>query len=263
MTTSSRLTQKQIALWASVGFLGAIASAFLSGCADPVHETMKQPAEEVIEITEVDIISPHHSDADKKAMKEVLEKTYAAEYGAKVRCENWALKADAFGAKRVGDFLRALASSEGVHANKYAEMLKELGENPVANVEIPEVVSLENLLDEALKFEKKAASEFYPAQLELVKKLPSSTALVGMLDSAMANDAEHVKILEEIRKDWKKWNGKTEPFCVCQICGHLEENAPPVNCPKCGAPKEKFQSFGPKETAPKSETAPKTDPAGK
>ncbi len=261
MRTSSRLTKKEIALWASVGFFGALASAFLSGCADPVHETMKQPPEEVIEITEVDIITPHHSDADKKAMKEGLEKTYATEYGAKVRCENWALKADAFGAKRIGDFLRALASSEGVHANKYAEMLKELGENPVANVEIPEVVNIENLLEEALKFEKKSTSEFYPAQLELLKKLPASSALVGTLESAMANDAEHVKILEEIRKDWKKWNAKTEPFCVCQVCGHLEENAPPMNCPKCGALKEKFLIFGQKDAAPKSET--QTDPVSK
>lgn len=256
MPKSFHLTKKQIVLWFSVGFFGALASAFLTGCTDSAHETMKHPPQEVIEITEVDIITPHHTDADKMAMKEILEKAYATEYGARVRYENWALKADSFGAKRIADFLRALASSEAVHANEYAAMLKKMGENPVANTEIPEVASIENLLDEALNFEKKAVSEFYPAQLELLKKLTSSSALDKTLEAAMANDEAHVKVMEEIQKDWKTWNAKTEPFSVCQVCGHLEQNTPPQSCPKCGAAKERFLTFGNKETTEQSPAPP-------
>lgn len=169
-----------------------------------------------------------------------LQSAYDREFGASVRYETWAEKAKKDGWNGVAALFQSLAKSEKVQADRNAEALKVLGAAPLANVSVPEVGTVEEMLKKASESETDIIGVFYPLIIEQVKKIPQATALVTMLQGALASDVEHEKIFASIMKDPKAWNDEDRVISVCSVCGHIEQGEPPQNCPVCGSPKEKF-----------------------
>lgn len=218
--------------------------AFLNGCEKPRKQSAAESTEAPgVEVTEVRIQTTEIPASDVEKLVEHLQKAYSREYGASVRYEKWGEKAEKEGWKRVASLFRGISHSEKVHAENHAAALKVLGADPIANVEVPEAGTVEEMLKQALELEKETAEKFYPELIEGLKGLKDHGMLLKNFESAKAHDEQCAGLCERASKDAKQWNAEGGDFTVCLICGELMEGAPPATCPKCGADKEKFKTF--------------------
>lgn len=237
--------------------LGALLIVSLAGC-DGMHSSKmkngEKNSETPVEITEVTIETTEISPESFDKLVKRLNDAYLREFAAGARCNAWAEKAEKDGWKHAASVFRAVAKSESVHADQHARALKALGETPVANVEIPEGASLSEMLKKSIESEKETISKFYPELMSDLKTLLPAKAhgVVKNCETALKNDEQHLelfqKTLEHSEKDSEKDSGSASaadsdsetPIFVCTVCGFIEEDEAPANCPQCGAPAEKF-----------------------
>jgi rubrerythrin len=171
-----------------------------------------------------------------------LQTAYSGESNAKARYEAFAAKADEEGYKSVAVLFRAAAESEAIHAKNFATRIKKMGAEPKMTAAEPDVKSTKENLEASLKGEVSAAESMYPNFIQQADADKDSGAAMGF-KGAHAAEVEYGKFFKTALDGLDEWKALGKEFAVCQVCGFTVMGQPPMTCPVCSAPKEKFKVF--------------------
>ena len=177
----------------------------------------------------------------KNPLLDALQAAYAAESSAKVRNEAFAAKADAEGYKSVAGLFRALAKSEGLHAEHHAGMIKKIGAEPKAAEDKPEVKSTQDNLEAAVKAATTAKDTMYPALVKQVEAEKDAAGATMSFKGAAAIADTNIKLCQLALKDLEGWKAVGKEFLVCGVCGYVTADQKIEKCPICAAPRTKFE----------------------
>jgi rubrerythrin len=179
--------------------------------------------------------------ADGKSTLENLMTAYKGESNAHAQYMAFAEKADMEGYNEAASLFRATARAEQVHMQNDANVIKELGGTPKANVATPEVKTTKENLEAAIKGETHESKEMYPAFEEKAKK-DKNKAAEKEFKFAKEAEAVHAKLYKEQLDRIDKGKGKeqTKQFYVCPRCGNIVDKTGMGFCPICGTPLKKF-----------------------
>jgi len=155
-----------------------------------------------------------------------LAYAFAAESKAAVRNEAFAMKADKDGFKQISRLFRAVSDAENVHARRYLLLMRG------------RVGSTEENLETAFNNEIKANVEEYP---KLIQDATAENADGALKAFSQARDVEarHAALYKKAMTDMLAERETT--YYVCQVCGYINEDHAPDNCPVCGAVKARFK----------------------
>ncbi|HKI47958.1 MAG TPA: rubrerythrin family protein [Desulfobacteria bacterium] len=155
-----------------------------------------------------------------------LAYAFAAESKAAVRNEAFAKKAEAEDYTQIAHLFRAISEAESVHARRYLQLMRG------------KIGSTEENLETAFNNEINANVEEYP---KLIKDATDEGKESAAKAFSRARDVEsgHAELYKKAMNDMLA-ERETE-YYVCQVCGFVAEDAPPENCPVCGAVKGKFK----------------------
>jgi rubrerythrin len=165
-------------------------------------------------------------------MSEKTEKNlgyaFAAESKAAIRNEAFAMKADKDGYKQIARLFRAVSNAENVHAKRYLLLMRG------------RVGSTEENLETAFNNEIKANVEEYP---KLIKDATDEGVDGALKAFSHARDVEarHAALYKKAMNDMLA--ERETDYYVCQVCGYINEDNAPENCPVCGAVKTKFKKI--------------------
>ena len=174
---------------------------------------------------------------------ENLQTAFNGESNAHNRYLAFATKADSEGYGQVASLFRAAARAEEVHAANHAKVIKELGGNPKATIDIPQVNSTRENLQVAIKGESYERDSMYPAFLKQART-DGNHAAVRTLNLARLAEAEHAKLYTQALQDldaMKNTGAKT--FYVCPVCGFTTTQVNFAKCPSCFTARERFEKI--------------------
>ena len=169
-----------------------------------------------------------------------LQKAHSGELNAKARYLEFAAKADEEGYKSVAALFRAAADSEGIHARNFAETITKLGAMPKTEMAKPVVKSTKENLETALQDETTEKDATYPAYAKQADEAKQANAAM-FFKAAMAAETEHMKLLRQALDKMDGWKAAGKEFAVCQVCGYTVMGTPPLKCPFCASPRDKFK----------------------
>ncbi len=165
---------------------------------------------------------------------------YNGEKNAQMRYMLFAQQADKEGYNGVASLFRAAARSEQVHYEGHAKAINELGGAPPAiKMATPVVKSTKENLEAAINGENYEFGKMYPEFLKQAEKDKVKSAIVSF-KGALKIEGIHAQLFKKALKDMETWKGQKKDFFVCLVCGNVVENKPPMVCPICAAPREKF-----------------------
>jgi rubrerythrin len=161
-----------------------------------------------------------------RTTKDLME-AFAGESQANRRYLAFAAKADQEGYPQVARLFRAAAEAETVHAHNHLRALKG-------------IKSTKENLQEAIHGETHEFSEMYPGMIAAAKDAGNKVAERSF---AFANEVEkvHAQLYEKYLNAMEE--KKLVDFYVCPVCGYTAEEAPPENCPVCGAKGKVFKKI--------------------
>jgi rubrerythrin len=161
-----------------------------------------------------------------KTTKDLLE-AFAGESQANRKYLAFAAKADQEGYPQVARLFRAAAEAETIHAHNHLRALKG-------------VKSTKENLQEAIGGEAHEFKEMYPGMIAAAKDAANKDAERTF---TFANEVEkvHHALYEKALKTMEE--KKLVDFYVCPVCGYTVEEAPPENCPVCGAKGKTFKKI--------------------
>ncbi len=169
-----------------------------------------------------------------------LQAAFNGESNAHARYLAFAEKADQENYPSVASLFRAAAKAEEIHANNHAEVLKQLGATPLANVEKPVVKSTADNLEAAIKGETYERDKMYPDFLKAARAENAGAPVLRTLNYAKNVEAEHAKLYADAKKNLSKLKGAQETYYVCSVCGNTVPKVTFEKCPVCANPKDKF-----------------------
>jgi rubrerythrin len=158
------------------------------------------------------------------------ENVYAAFVGeakAYHRLLAFARRADDDGYEQVAKLFRAVASAEGVHAERH---LRLLGEALVRSTE-------ENL-QYSFEQETTVNEVTYP---QFIREAEEEHEPAAAVTFQQARDVEerHAELYKRALSAMLR--EETHDYYVCQVCGYVAERQVPDQCPVCNARREKFR----------------------
>ena len=155
-----------------------------------------------------------------------LAHAFAGESKAAVRNGAFAQKADHDGYPQIARLFRAVAQAESIHAQRYLRLMRG------------KIGSTEENLETAFNNEIRANVDEYPP---LIKDAGEEGMGAAEKAFSQSRDVEsrHAELYKKAMNDMLAERQTT--YYVCQICGYVAEDAPPENCPVCGAVQGKFQ----------------------
>jgi rubrerythrin len=155
-----------------------------------------------------------------------LAYAFAAESKASVRNEAFAMKADAEGYPLIARLFRAISSAESVHAKRYLMLMRG------------KIGSTEENLERAFQQEIKANAEEYP---RLIRDAAQEEEEAVMKAFSQSRDVEdrHAELYKKAMSNMLA--DRETMYHVCQVCGYIQEDEAPENCPVCGAVRGKFK----------------------
>ena len=159
--------------------------------------------------------------------QENLYTAFVGEAKAHHRLLAFARKAENEGYEQVAKLFRAVASAEGVHAERH---LRLLGEAVVRSTE-------ENL-QYSFEQETTVNEMYYPAFIQEAEGEEETEAVVTF---KQARDVEERHAALYKRALNAMLREETHDYYVCQVCGYIAEREPADECPVCGARREKFR----------------------
>lgn len=156
-----------------------------------------------------------------------LYKAFVGESKAHHRLLAFARKAEDEGYSQVAKLFRAVASAEGVHAERHLRLLGEAV-----------VKSTEENLQYSFEQETTVNQVHYPAFIRQAEEEGEPAAAVTFKD---ARDVEerHAELYKHALGAMLR--DETHDYYVCQICGYVAERKPPDQCPVCGANEDHFR----------------------
>jgi rubrerythrin len=161
-----------------------------------------------------------------RTTKDLME-AFAGESQANRRYLAFAAKADQEGYPQVARLFRAAAEAETIHAHNHLRALKG-------------IKSTKENLQEAIHGETHEFSEMYPGMIAAAKDSGNKEAERTF---AFANEVEkvHAQLYEKYLNAMEE--KKLVDIYVCPVCGYTVEEAPPDNCPVCGAKGKVFKKI--------------------
>lgn len=161
-----------------------------------------------------------------RTTKDLME-AFAGESQANRKYLAFAAKADQEGYPQVARLFRAAAEAETIHAHNHLRALKG-------------VKSTKENLQEAIGGELYEFKEMYPGMIAAAKDAGNKEAERTF---AFANEVEkvHHALYEKALKTMEE--KKLVDIYVCPVCGLTVEEAPPENCPVCGAKGKIFKKI--------------------
>lgn len=170
-----------------------------------------------------------------------LMAAYDGESNARARYLAFAKQADAEGYGAVASLFRAAAKAEGIHARNHAQVIRQMGGKPKADVKEPQVKSTAENLKAAIAGEEYERDVMYPEFLTLAKAEKNFGA-VETLEYAGKAEATHAKLYAEALNNLSQWKGPARNFYVCTECGYTVKEITFRKCPSCKSPKEKYET---------------------
>ena len=161
-----------------------------------------------------------------RTTKDLME-AFDGESQANRRYLAFAAKADQEGYPQVARLFRAAAEAETIHAHNHLRALKG-------------IKSTKENLQEAIHGETHEFSEMYPGMIAAAKDSGNKEAERTF---AFANEVEkvHAQLYEKYLNAMEE--KKLVDIYVCPVCGYTVEEAPPDNCPVCGAKGKVFKKI--------------------
>ena len=170
-----------------------------------------------------------------------MEAAFNGERNAVARYSAFAKQAEAEGYGEVSSLFRAAARAEEIHATKHAEVIQQLGGDPQARIDQPEVKSTRENLEAAIKGETYERDTVYPEFIQQARS-DHDAAAVKSLNLAKTAEAEHATLYAAALANLKHLKGsRSFTFWVCPNCGFTVREVDFSKCPSCFTPKEKFE----------------------
>ena len=157
-----------------------------------------------------------------------LKEAFAGESQANRKYLAFAAKADAEGYPQAAKLFRAAAAAETIHAHAHLRALGGIG------------TTAENL-KEAVGGETHEFQSMYPPMIEAAESEGQKNALRSF---TYANEVEkvHAELYQKALDNLDAM--ETVDYYVCSVCGFTCEEAPPDECPVCGAKARAFSKVG-------------------
>jgi rubrerythrin len=174
---------------------------------------------------------------------ENMQAAFNGESNAHARYLAFAVEADKEGYGEVASLFRAAARAEEIHASNHAEVIKELGAQPTAKIETPDVKSTRENLEAAIKGETYERDTMYPEFLKQARA-DRNKAAIKSLNFAKTAEEEHAKLYTAALSnlDGLK-NSKAVTYFVCPKCGFTTREITFAKCPSCFTPKSAFEKI--------------------
>jgi rubrerythrin len=162
-----------------------------------------------------------------RTTKDLMD-AFAGESQANRKYLAFAAKAEQEGYPYVARLFRAAAEAETIHAHSHLRALKG-------------VKSTQENLQEAIHGEFHEFKEMYPGMITAAKDAGNKDAERSF---NFANEVEkvHHALYEKALKSLEE-KLKAVDMYICPVCGYTVENAPPDNCPVCGAKGKTFRKI--------------------
>lgn len=172
-----------------------------------------------------------------------LQTAFNGESNARARYLAFAEKADKEGYGSVAGLFRAAARAEQVHAANHAKVIEQLGGDPNAKIETPDVKSTRENLEAAIKGETYERDVMYPEFLKQARAEYNGKAS-RTFNLAKDAEAEHAKLYTQALANLDQSKGvQNAGFYVCPVCGFTTPALNFTNCPSCFTAKEKFEKI--------------------
>ncbi len=174
-----------------------------------------------------------------KSTLENLQTAYNGESNAHAKYLAYAEQAKAEGFHKVATLFTAAARAEGIHAANHAEVIRQMGGEPQADVKEAAVGTTRDNLQDALKGESYERYKMYPGFLAKARKDGNADA-IRTLNLARNAEIEHAKLYQEALNDLEGWKAAGATFYVCPVCGWTSSSLPAERCPSSFTPKSRF-----------------------
>ncbi|NYT06133.1 MAG: rubrerythrin family protein [Methanomicrobiales archaeon] len=164
------------------------------------------------------------------ATKENAQAAFAGESQANRKYSVFSEKAAAEGFANVAKIFKAASEAEAIHAKRLLFVLNMVGstkENLTASVE-----------GETHEYESMYPGFIAEAQKE--KNTEAETLFTHAMKAERVHAGRYAAALEAVRA------GKDIEFSalyLCPVCGNIELNEPPANCPICNVPARMFREI--------------------
>jgi len=170
-----------------------------------------------------------------------LQTAFNGESNAHHRYAAFAKKADEEGYGPVASLFRAASRAEEIHANNHAAVIRMLGAEPKATIEMPNVKTTKENLAAAMEGEIYERDKMYPPFVEEAKVSKNSAAL-KTITYALKTEAEHARLYSQALKNLDAMRGKAMTYYVCTVCGYTVEKLDFLRCLVCGMTKDKYEA---------------------
>ncbi|MFC1890913.1 rubrerythrin family protein [Thermodesulfobacteriota bacterium] len=154
-----------------------------------------------------------------------IAKAFSEQSRASSRNQVFAQKADKDGLSKLAVLFRAIANAESVHSKRFLLLMRGKSGTSEENIK------------SALQAEISATEKYYPGMIEDAKN--ASKAVRKAFTQAMATDSKHAELLRSALKDML--TNTNHRYYVCQICGNINKDIIPENCPVCMAVPGRFK----------------------
>lgn len=180
-----------------------------------------------------------HTTSETTSTLDNLQVAFNGESNAHHRYVAFAKKADEEGFGEVASLFRAAAHAEEIHASNHAAVIRALGAEPKATIDMPAVASTRENLQVAIEGESYERDQMYPAFITEAKAAKNSEA-IRTFTYALKTEAEHARLYSEALKNLDQSRGKNRTYYVCEVCGYTTENLNFLRCLVCGVTKDKY-----------------------
>jgi rubrerythrin len=136
---------------------------------------------------------------------------------------------------------RALAKSEGLHADHHAAMIKKMGVEAKAAVAKPDVKSTKENLEVAEKSALAEKDTVYPALLKQIEAEKDAAGAAMSFKGGIAVADQNAKFCQVALKELDGWKAAGKEFLVCDVCSYVTMDQKIEKCPICAAPRSKFE----------------------
>ena len=171
-----------------------------------------------------------------------LQAAYDGESNAHARYLAFAQKADAEGYAQVASLFRAAARAEQIHLTNHAAVIRQMGAEPHAIIEMPVVRSTkENLEASANRGEAYERDTMYPSFI-IQAQAEDNGAAVQTFEFARSAEAQHFRLFIEALENLDTMKTPGHTYYVCTVCGHTLADPPVRDCISCASPREKYEA---------------------
>ncbi|HVJ09440.1 MAG TPA: rubrerythrin family protein [Acidisarcina sp.] len=170
---------------------------------------------------------------------ENLQTAFEGESNAHARYAAFAAAAEAEGFGQVASLFRATSRAEEIHAANHARVIRQMGAEPKAVVQAPDVKSTRENLQTAINGEVYERDTMYPAFVDEAKGEKNGAAIKTFV-YALKTETEHARLFTEALKNLDSLRGASKQYFVCSHCGYTVEKLNFLTCIVCGHAKEDY-----------------------